>query len=79
MVSCTCVLYRHAYKKVLDTVGISWEWLNNMIVSAKKMEINSNDNRDWIFSLFWWLDFAVKAAICRLPNVPDNILTAIKL
>ena len=35
--------------------------------------------RAWIFSVFWWAGFVVKAALCKRLPVPVNILAAIVL
>lgn len=66
-------------KTVLQAVGISWGWLNNTLDRAYKMEINSNDNRAWLFSAFWWAGFAIKSAICRRLRMPYRIIAAIVL
>ena len=66
-------------KKVLEAIGVSWSWLNGKVVSAYYMEINSDDNRAWVFTAFWWAGFAIKAEICRRLAVPYRIIAAIAL
>lgn len=66
-------------QKILKIVGISWDWLNKKVVSARYMEINSNDRRAWIFSAFWWAGFAIKVAICKRLSLPKRIIAAIVL
>ncbi len=66
-------------KRVLQAVKISWTWLNNKVVSAHYMEINSDDDRAWIYSLVWWAGSSIKTAICRYLSVPKRIIAAIVL
>ena len=66
-------------KTILKVVGISWSWLNSKVASAYYMQINSDDNRAWVFSLFWWAGFAIKTAICRRLPVSRRIIAAIVL
>ena len=66
-------------QKVFKLIGVSWGWLNDKVTRAQYMEINSGDSRAWIFSVFWWAGFVVKAALCKRLPVPVNILAAIVL
>ncbi len=38
---------------VLKWCGINWSWLNDKVSRAKKIEVNSNDNRAWIYVSVW--------------------------
>ena len=66
-------------QKVFKLIGVSWGWLNDKVARAQYMQINSGDSRAWIFSVFWWAGFVVKAALCKRLPVPVNILAAIVL
>ncbi len=50
-------------KSVLNTVGVSWSWLNSKLNSAKYMEINNDDSRSWVFALTWWSAYTVRTLI----------------
>ncbi|MBR3810796.1 MAG: RHS repeat-associated core domain-containing protein [Agathobacter sp.] len=47
-------------KKILNKLGVSWDWLNKKIEKARYMQINNNDDRAWIFALAWSYASAIK-------------------
>lgn len=50
-------------KKILNKLGVSWNWLNDIIIQAKYMEINNDDKREWIFVLAWSYASAIKKLV----------------
>ena len=64
---------------ILSWLGVSWNWLNEIINSAQKMEINSTDNRAWIFALVWFAGLAIKRYLSLYFQFPLNILVMMVL
>ena len=51
-------------KSILNTLSVSWSWLNSKLESARYMQINNDDNREWVFSLVWAAAYNVKTLVC---------------
>lgn len=41
-------------KNVLNFLGVSWSWLNTKVEQARRMDINYDDSRAWVFALAWY-------------------------
>lgn len=49
-----CYYIGSPIKTVLNSLGVSWSWLNTKVNQAKYMDINYDDDRAWVFALVWY-------------------------
>lgn len=47
-------------QSILSWCNISWNWLNDKVSRAAKIEVNSNDNRAWLYRVVWYVGGYIK-------------------
>ena len=47
-------------QKILSWCNMNWNWLNDKVSRASKIDVNSDDNRAWLYKAVWYVGQYIK-------------------